>query len=104
VAPLLEPLAVDRAPYLFGTGCPNLTLVFVKPQATIVKSDPKIIEHSANLEFGLGHQILMDHAMDPARSDHIEMGQHADVIRIETADVVQVIGKLLARRKKLPVV
>src|SRR5690606_17353763 len=100
-APLVDPVAVDRPPYLLRTRGTNRTFVGMEIEARLLERQPEPSQHRAHLGLQIGDHALVEDAMDMARQNLIEMRHQVDIVRVMASHVGEIVTERLSARKML---
>ena len=96
VAPLLQPVAENRPAHLLGTDGAHGAAVAVEFQAARFEVEDAVVQQAAHLAFGVIHHVLVDHAVDPARQDGVEVRHEVHIVAIVPTERGEVVGEVLA--------
>src|SRR5678816_3125275 len=102
MAPVIDPVAVDRAAHLLGAGRVDGALRTMRLETGRVERHANVIEQATYLSFLVVDQPLIEDVMDRTRLDPVHMLHHTQVIGVEMADRFLAVGAVSYTHLTLP--
>ena len=92
-APFLGRVAVDGPPHLFGACRPNGAIGLVEFQYLRFELQSAIVEQPPHFGFRILDRSLVDDAVNAAGQNRVNVRHQANVVRIITADMIEVVSE-----------
>jgi hypothetical protein len=86
----------ERLPDLFGALRKHRSPVFVESQALFLEWQTEVLEQSAEYQFGISDQILVNDPKHSPRENAIDMRHQSHVIGVILADVTEPEREIIA--------